>query len=185
MSRSAASPRGDGHIGAVERYRRDVSGQRIEPTRERRTRSPRLRHPGRVAIIAGGLLLVVALGVGAVNGADTSDLQTAEPVPAEVESFSPAQGARVGPTSSLNVDLRDDLVGEFLVCAPLPTDCTPIPLDQTNVVPATGKVAFKPTEDSDITGWAPGPVRVTVNYHLAGSTVTDAGSFTWTFLVSA
>jgi hypothetical protein len=168
-----------------------VSDQRIEPTRGNRTPRPtgsrsgaRVRHPGRVAIVAGGLFLVMALVVGVVTSADTSDLQTEERVPAEVEGFNPAQGARVSPTSALSVDLRDDLVGEFRICAPLPTDCTPIPLDQTTVVDGLGQITFKPTADTDITEWPPGPVRVTVDYHLQGSQAAEAGSFTWTFIAA-
>jgi hypothetical protein len=193
MSGSAASRGGDGHTGGDGRYRPDVNDQRIEPVRSGRSPRPAsdrpgrigIRHPGRVAIVAGGLFVVLALVVGAITSADTSDLQTEEPVPAGVESFSPAQGAKVPPNSALVVDLGDELVGEFTVCAPLPTDCIPIPLDQTRVVPATGQVTFKPTEDTDITEWPPGPVRVTVDYHLRGSVAAEAGNFTWTFVSTA
>jgi hypothetical protein len=148
-------------------------------------RAPLFRHPGRVAIVAGGLFLVAALTVGAIQSADTSDLQTQQRVPAAVEGFSPAQGAKVPPNIAISVDLKDDLIGEFTVCAPTPSDCTPIPLDQTQVVEGLGQVTFKPRDGSDVTEWPAGPVTVKVDYHLQGSLAADAGSFAWSFFVTA
>jgi hypothetical protein len=107
---------------------------------------PLFRHPGRVAIGGGTLFAIVVLIAIAVGSADTSSLQTSQPQPKEVEGFSPQQGALVPPTTSISVDLRDDLIGEFTVCAPTPSQCTPIPLDQTEVVLGLGQVTFKPGE---------------------------------------
>ena len=89
------------------------------------------------------------------------------------------------PNISISVDLRDDLIGEFTICAPNPQDCTPIPLDQTDVVLALGQVSFKPTEKTDITEFPAGPVTVRIDYHLQGSFSADAGSFSWSFVVKA
>lgn len=149
-------------------------------------RRPRLfRHPGRVAIVAGGLFLVSALVVGAIESADTSDLQTDQRVPDAVQGFSPPQGAKVSPTTAIRVDLADDLFGELTVCAPIPSECTPIPLDQTQIVASLGQISFKPLEGADVTEWPPGPVTVHVDYHLQGSPAADAGRFSWSFFAAA
>jgi hypothetical protein len=146
---------------------------------------PLFRHPGRVAIVGGTLFAIAVLVAIAVGSADTSSLQTEQNQPKEVQDFSPRQSAIVGPTTSISVDLRDDLIGEFTVCAPTPQDCTPIPLDQTEVVLGLGQVTFKPTDDTDITEFPAGPVTVRVDYHLQGSLTADAGSFSWSFVVKA
>ncbi len=146
---------------------------------------PLFRHPGRVAIVGGTLFAIVVLIAIAVGSADTSSLQTSQPQPKEVEGFSPQQGALVPPNTSISVDLRDDLIGEFTVCAPTPSQCTPIPLDQTEVVLGLGQVTFKPGDGKDISEFPAGPVTVRVDYHLQGSTAADAGNFSWSFVVKA
>ena len=146
---------------------------------------PLFRHPGRVAIVGGTLFLIVVLVAIAIGSADTSDLQAHQDVPKQVQSFSPAAGAIVSPTATISVDLRDDLVGEFTICAPTPQDCTPIPLDQTRVVASTGQVTFKPTDSTDITEYPAGPVTVRVDYRLQGTTSANSGSFSWSFHVAA
>lgn len=146
---------------------------------------PLFKHPGRVAIVGGTLFAIAVLVAISIGSADTSNLQTSQPQPKEVQDFSPQQSAIVGPDTSISVDLRDDLIGEFTVCAPTPSDCTPIPLDQTQVVLSLGQVTFKPTEDTDITSFPSGPVTVRVDYHLQGSATSDVGSFSWSFVVKA
>jgi hypothetical protein len=146
---------------------------------------PLFRHPGRVAVVGGTLFAIAVLIAIAVGSADTSSLQTEQNQPKEVQGFSPQQGGIVPPNTSVTVDLRDDLVGEFRICAPTPQDCTPIPLDQTDVVLATGQVTFKPSEDADITEFPAGPVTVHVDYHLQGSLDSDVGTFAWSFVVKA
>ena len=146
---------------------------------------PLFRHPGRVAIVAGTLFAIVVLVAITIGSADTSNLKTDQPQPKEVQDFSPQQNAIVPPNTSISVDLRDDLTGEFTICAPTPSDCTPIPLDQTDVVLGTGQVTFRPTDKTDITEFPTGPVNVRVDYHLQGSPAADAGSFTWSFTVKA
>jgi hypothetical protein len=138
-----------------------------------------------VAIVAGTLFAIAVLVAISIGSADTSSLKTDQAQPREVQGFSPQQNAIVPPNSSISVDLRDDLIGEFTVCAPTPQDCTPIPLDQTDVITGLGQVTFNPTESTDITALPEGPVNVRVDYHLQGSTAADAGSFTWSFTVKA
>ncbi len=147
---------------------------------------PRLfRNPKRVAVVGIGLFFVAALIAGTISSADTSDLSSSQTVPKEIQSYSPAPGAIVSPTAPIVVDLRDDLIGEFTVCAPTPSECTPVPLDQTEVITSLGQVTFRPTDKTDITQYPSGPVTVRVDYRLQGSQSADAGSFTWSFLVKA
>jgi hypothetical protein len=131
------------------------------------------------------LFAIVVLVAIAIGSADTSDLQAHETVPKEVQSVSPQSGSIVGPGTAISVDLRDDLTGEFTVCAPTPSDCTPIPLDQTSIVNATGEVSFKPQPGTDLTEFPTGPVTVRIDYHLQGSLTADVGSYSWSFTVKA
>jgi len=143
------------------------------------------RHPRRVAIVGGTLFAIVVLIAISIGSADTSSLRTSQVQPKEVQDFSPQEGAIVPPNTSISVDLRDDLVGEFTICTVTPQQCTPIPLDQTDVVLSTGQVTFRPTDKTDITGFPTGLVNVRIDYHLQGSLAADAGSFTWNFTVKA
>ena len=149
------------------------------------SKPPLFRHPGRVAIVGGTLFAIAVLIAISIGSADTSNLQTVQDQPKAVQGFGPASGAIVPPNTPISVDLRDDLIGEFRVCAPTPSDCTPIPLDQTQFIAGLGQVTFKPTEDTDITEFPAGPVTVRVDYHLQGSAAADAGSFSWSFRVAA
>jgi len=150
-----------------------------------RTKPPLFRHPKRVAIVGAGLFVVVALIAGAIGSADTSNLLTAQPVPKQVQGFSPPQGALVSPNTPITVDLRDNLTGELTICGPNPQDCLPIPLDQMRVVPGLGQLIFKPSERTDLAEYPTGPVTVRVDYRLQGSQAAEAGSFTWSFIAKA
>jgi hypothetical protein len=156
-----------------------------------RAKPPLFRHPQRVAIVGAGLFVVVALIVGAIGSADTSNLLTAQRQPKEVQGFGPQQDAIVSPTTPITVDLKDDLVGEFTICGPNPQDCTPIPFDQTRFLPGLGQVTFKPGDypgnpdlPTDITSYPAGPVTVHVAYRLQG-TEDILGTFTWSFVSKA
>lgn len=167
----------------------DVDEQRTPAVISRdsgaRAKPPLFRHPKRVIIVGVGLFFVAALIAGAIESADTSDLQASQDVPAEVQGVSPGSGSIASPTATIRVDLRDDLIGEFTVCAPTPSDCTAIPLDQTSIIPGLGQVSFKPTESTEITDYPAGPVTVRVDYRLQGSAAAEPGSYTWSFVVKA
>ena len=120
-----------------------------------------------------------------IGSADTSDLHADQAVPKQVQTFSPAANAIVGPTAPIVVDLRDDLTGDLTVCGPSPDQCTPIPFDQLEFVPSLGQITFRPTEKTDLTEYASGPVTVRVDYRLQGSEGAEPGSFTWTFVAKA
>lgn len=148
-------------------------------------KAPLFKHPERVLIVGGVLFAVVVLIAIAIGSADTSPLKTEQPQPKEVQGFTPPQGAIVGPDTAITVDLADDLTGELTVCAPTPSQCTPIPIDQTRIVSSTGQITFQPTDETDVTSFPAGPVTVHVDYHLQGSPTADAGTFAWSFTVKA
>ena len=150
-----------------------------------RAKPPLFRHPGRVAIIGGGLFLVAALIAGAIGSSDTSNLLASQRQPKEIQGFSPQQDAIVPPNTPITVDLRDDLTADISVCGPNPENCTPIPLDQVQFVPGLGQIIFKPGEKTDLGQYPAGPVTVHVDYHLQGAPATDAGTFTWSFTAKA
>ncbi len=158
---------------------------RTPARRDDAPKPPLFRHPGRVLIVGGVLFAVVVLIAISIGSADTSPQKTAQPQPQQVQGFSPAQGAIVGPDTPISVDLADSLTGDLTVCAPTPTDCTPIPLDQTRVVNSTGQITFQPTDETDITSFPAGEVSVRVDYHLQGSPTSNVGNFTWSFTVKA
>jgi hypothetical protein len=153
---------------------------------------PLFRHPKRVAIVGAGLFLVAALAAGAIGSADTSNQLTSQDQPKEIESFTPPQGAIVPPSTSITVDLRDDLTADLTVCGPNPTDCTPIPFDQLRFVSGLGQLTFTPdhnyghpSDPTDLPSYPTGTVTVRVDYRAQGTQSTDAGSFTWSFVAKA
>ncbi len=148
-------------------------------------RPPLFRNPRRAAIVGGTLFAVAALVLGAIGSTDTSDLSADQAVPRQVQAFSPAANAIVGPTSPIVVDLRDDLIADLTVCGPNPEQCTPIPFDQLEWVPSLGQITFRPTEETDLIEYSSGPVTVRVDYRLQGSQGAEPGSFTWTFVAKA
>ncbi len=150
-----------------------------------RAKAPLFRHPGRVAIVGGGLFVVAALIVGAIGSSDTSNLLASQRQPEEVQGFSPQQGAIVPPNTPITVDLRDDLTADISVCGPNPENCTAIPLDQVQFVPGLGQIIFKPNDKTDLGQYPAGPVFVHVDYHLQGAPETDKNSFTWSFVAKA
>ncbi len=140
----------------------------------------RVRHPGRVAIVVGGLLLVAVIGAAAIGTADTSDVKSA--LPDQVKSVSPRPNSIVQPQTPITVDLRDDLTGDLRICGPAKNECTGIPFDQVQFVKGLGQITFIPSEDSDFQEFSPGPVYVTVAYRSQADAAQDVGSYSWSFV---
>ncbi len=155
------------------------------PAKSGPAKAPLFRHPGRVAIVGGGLFVVAVLIAGAIGSSDTSNLLATQRQPKEVQGYSPQQDAIVPPNTPITVDLRDDLTADISVCGPNPENCTPIPLDQVQFVRGLGQIIFKPSEKTDLGEYPAGPVTVHVSYHLQGAPATDAGTFTWSFVAKA
>jgi hypothetical protein len=157
---------------------RPALGDGAPPARRRA-----IEHPGRFAIVAGGLTLVAILVAAAITSADTSDVKNA--LPEQVKGVAPAPNSIVPPQTPIVVDLRDDLIGDITVCGPSRTTCTPIPFDQVRFVRALGELTFAPGEGLDLEELSPGPVYVTVDYRSQLDAAQDVGSYTWSFVSKA
>lgn len=138
-----------------------------------------IEHPGRFAIVAGGLMLVATLVAIAIGSADTSDVVNA--LPNQVKGVSPKQGAIVPPQEAIAVDLRDDLVGDLRVCDASGT-CTDLPFDQVDFVKPLGQLGFRPGEGKEIQRWEPGRNDVTVTYRSQADPAQDNGTYSWWFV---
>ena len=140
-----------------------------------------IEHPGRFAIIAGGLTLVALLFAGAIVSADTEDRRTT--LPSQVQSVSPKPGAIVPPQEQITVDLRDDLTADLSLCGPTQGGaCTPLPADQVDFIPALGQLTFRPGPGREIEAYSPGQNRVTVLYRSQADPAKDTGNYSWTFV---
>jgi hypothetical protein len=139
-----------------------------------------IQHPGRFAIVAGGLTLVAILVAGAITAADTSDVKNA--LPDQVKSVSPAPNSIVPPQTPVVVDLRDDLIADITICGPSRTDCTAIPFDQVRFVKGLGELTFAPADGLELEGFSPGPVYVKVDYRSQADPAQDVGTYSWQFV---
>ena len=143
------------------------------------TRRKAIEHPGRFAIVAGGLTLVALLFAGAIMSADTKDVKSS--LPGEVQTVSPKPGSIVPPQEQISVDLRDDLTADLEVCGPT-GGCIPIPADQVAFVPALGQLTFRPGAGQEIEGFEPGRNTVKVSYRSQADPARDNGTFSWVFV---
>jgi hypothetical protein len=152
------------------------------PSTRSAPRRKAIQHPGRFAIVAGGLTLVALLFAGAIVSADTKDERTA--LPTQVQSVAPKPGAIVPPQEQITVDLRDDLTADLELCSPTQSagSCTAIPADQVDFIPALGQLTFRPGPDKEIDAYEPGQNRVNVTYRSQADPSKDNGTFTWTFV---
>jgi hypothetical protein len=140
-----------------------------------------IEHPGRFAIVAGGLTLVAILFAGAVLTAQTED--TTSSLPSQVQAVSPRPGSIVPPQEAISVDLRDDLTADLMLCGPTQgSGCTPLPADQVHFVRGLGQLTFKPGDDQDVQRYEPGRNRVVVSYFSQADPQRDRGTYTWTFI---
>lgn len=140
-----------------------------------------IEHPGRWAIVAGGLTVVALLFAAAIGSADTEDRRTL--LPTQIQSVSPKPGAIVPPQEAISVDLRDDLTADLTLCSPTQSvgACTAIPFDQLDFVPALGQLTFRPVDGKEIDAYEPGLNRVIVAYRSQADPAADNGTFSWTF----
>jgi hypothetical protein len=140
-----------------------------------------IQHPGRFAIVAGGLTVVALLFAAAIGSADTKDRRAT--LPAQIQSISPKPGAIVPPQEAINVDLRDDLTADLSLCGPTQSvgTCTALPADQVDFVPALGQLTFRPGEGKEIDAYDPGQNRVVVAYRSQADPARDTGTYSWTF----
>lgn len=146
---------------------------------ERRAgRAPLFRHPWRVAITVGVLLVVVNLGAVLLNESDTS--RTGRAYPNAIDAVSPEPGDLIRPLDTITADLRDDLTGVLVI------DGVEVPEDQLERVVPLGQVSFRPGPGHDLTKFLPGSHTVAVLFWPQGKDrPTTPGSYSWSFSVGA
>jgi hypothetical protein len=138
------------------------------------------RHPGRVAVVAVSLVVVLNLGIVLLNNSDTSP-QGRPPLPVTIESISPERGDITGLVATVSVDLRNDLTGVLVI------DGLEIPEDQLDRVKELGEISFRPGPGKAITKLRTGSNEVVVKYWSQKLTNRPAHppSFGWSFQASA
>jgi hypothetical protein len=139
------------------------------------------KHPGRVAIVAIGLLVVANLAWFGYRSQDTSTAADRRP---EVVTFVlPAEDSVVRPQETIGFDLRDDMTGV------LSLDGVRIPEDQYDGDPAVGQVFWRPGEGKEFRELPEGRREATVEFWPAERTEDEAReanevfSYTWRFTV--
>jgi hypothetical protein len=139
------------------------------------------KHPGRVAIVAIGLLVVFNLAWLGYRSQDTST--AADDRPEAVVLVTPSEDAAVGPRDVIGADLRDTFTGA------LNLNGARIPEDQYEGDAATGQIFWRPGEGQELETLPEGRNEVTVVYWRAGRTEAEAeaageiSSYTWRFEV--
>ena len=144
----------------------------------RSARQPMFRHPWRIALVVGIVLVVANLGVLLLNQSDTTD--ELRDFPEAIDDVQPAPGELIRPQDTVTADLRDDLTGVLVL------DGVEIPEDQTERVVPLGQVSFRPGEDKDLQRFEPGTHQLVVQYWPQGKARPDTpGEYGWTFRVGA
>ncbi|AKL74185.1 hypothetical protein IMCC26256_111917 [Actinobacteria bacterium IMCC26256] len=137
------------------------------------------KHPGRFAIVAGGIVAVLSIFLIAGFSADTTT-RTQRTPNGNVTDIAPEPNTIVPPQSAIIVDLRDDLFGTIEVCGPTKT-CTPIPEDQLSRVKALGRLTFQPGTGKEITRYQPGSNTVVVHIERQTDPGVEIDIYEWSF----
>ncbi len=143
------------------------------------------QHPGRVAIVAVGIIAVLNLGIVLLNNSDTSP-GGRNPLPSTVQSVQPEPGSIAGPIDTITVDLDDRLTGVLLVKRA--GVYVEIPEDQLERVRELGEISFRPGPGKEITKFTAGENDVVVLYWSKtriGGRPDHPASYAWSFQVKA
>lgn len=140
------------------------------------------KHPWRVVIVLGALLLLANIGILVIANADTSETSL-QPLPNDIESISPERGEITGLVDTITVDLRDDMTGVLVV------DGIEIPEDQLERVVGLQQVIYRPGPGKDIPRFRAGDNTVVVKYWRGRLQDRPAESklytYGWTFRAAA
>jgi len=137
-----------------------------------------LKHPWRVAIVVGALLLVANLFVFLLSQSDTK--REGRAFPPAVDAVAPLPGELIRPQDTIIADLRADLTGVLVL------DGQEVPEDQLDRVTTLGQVSFRPGPDKDLDEFAPGPHTAVVRYWEQGKPrPAHPASYSWSFRVGA
>jgi hypothetical protein len=139
-----------------------------------------VKHPWRVAIVLGAVLLMVNLAIVMSANTDTTE-KGLKPLPNEIESITPQRGELTGLVDTITVDLRDDLSGVLVV------DGVEIPEDQLERVVGLQQVTFRPGPGKEISRFRAGDNTVEVLYWPGRLQDRPAKPFDfgWTFRAGA
>lgn len=139
---------------------------------------PRLRHPWRWVLAGAVVLIVLNLGVVALDQSDTSP--GGRTLPSTIDSLIPAPGELIRLQDTVGADLRDDLTGVLVL------DGVEIPEDQLERVIPLAQVTFRPGADQELERFEPGEHSLAVLYWPQGKPrPTKPGSYSWSFRAGA
>ena len=145
-------------------------------------RKPLFKHPWRIAIVVGALVVVANLGIWGLHQSDTS--RTGRDFPNAIDSLSPEPGEIIRPQDTITADLRNDLTGVLILSGPGFRE--EIPEDQLQRVVPLGEVSFRPGATQDLRQFAPGAWSAVVEFWQQGkSRPAHPGVFSWSFRVGA
>lgn len=133
-------------------------------------------HPGRVAVVVVGMLVVLNLGVWLIA---TSESGAPGPtLPEHIEMLSPAPGDVAKSQDTIIVDLRTGLTGSLVV------NGHEIPRDQLELNEPLGVISFRPGPDKDFERWPTGDIAVEVlTWPQTDDRPEDPDRYGWTFRV--
>jgi hypothetical protein len=123
-----------------------------------------------LALLAVALIAVIGGSILLIPGGDPEQL------PPAVERYSPRDGDIAINPVGVMIDLKPNYTAEFVI------DGTPIPPDEMNSIPETGRFEFVPGPGKTIERWSPGNHTVIATW-LGGPNNIDVGTLLWTFQV--
>jgi len=146
------------------------------------TRKRLFKHPGRVAVVAIAVLVVLNLGIVLANESDTSP-QGEKALPVDIQAVSPEPDQITGLVDTVTVDLADQYSGVLVI------DGIEIPDDQLERVVGIQTISFRPGPGKEISRFRAGDNNVTVLYWNGRVQDRPAKgkeySFSWSFVAKA
>jgi hypothetical protein len=135
-------------------------------------------HPGRFAIVAIAMFVVINLAILALHTSDQSTGGRQE-LPPTVLSVSPEPASLAGPVNDIVIDLHQAYPHFDLV-----VDGVDVQQDSRNIA---NEITFRPGPNKALTRYRPGDNTVVVYFWTQATAVrpAHAGSFGWTFRVAA
>jgi hypothetical protein len=138
------------------------------------------KHPGRVAVVAITVLVVINLAIFLFNESDTSP-QGEKALPVDIQAVSPEPDQITGLVDTVTVDLADQYTGVLVI------DGIEIPEDELDRVVGIQQVSFRPGPDKAISRFRAGENTVVVRYWNGRLQDRPAKpySFSWSFVAKA
>ncbi|MCB1245639.1 MAG: hypothetical protein KDB69_00055 [Acidimicrobiia bacterium] len=118
-------------------------------------------------------LALAAIIAGAILFIPSGDPET---LPDAVENYSPQDGDLVTNPIKVVIDLKNDYAVQLVI------DGTPVPTDEVDSIPETGRHQFTPGPGKVIERWSPGEHTVVASYR-GGVGDIDTGTVVWTFRI--